>query len=399
MRFTLIAFFVILILDLLIWLYLHRAINRRAESLRLRKILIIANITISAIAICALISFPIIGLSGDSDKSFLVVMWMLWVSLLFTIPQCVIILFDLIGAIPLIFKKRRLEPVTIAGAFIAIAVVGCIIWGTFINRYSIQVKEVDVEIEGLPESFDGYTIAQISDLHVGSYGGDTTFVARIVERINSLQPDIVIFTGDLVNRHASEAEPFMPALSQLSGRDGQYAILGNHDYADYYYPRDSINLKRADLLRLKSMYASSPIMLLDDRHHIIHRGNDSIALIGVENIGMGRFPNYGSLEKAYPSVSDNVVKILLSHDPAHWSHSIADQPQQNIALTLSGHTHAMQTVLLGWTPAIWHTPTPSGLYTDSFGRHLYVNIGIGTVGTPMRIGATPEITLLRLQAK
>ena len=139
--------------------------------------------------------------------------------------------------------------------------------------------------------------------------------------------------------------------------------------------------------------------MLNNSTEFIRRGNDSIALIGVENVGDPPFNTYGDLDEAYPTLDDPVVKILLSHNPAHWDDDIKDSPDKNIALTLSGHTHAMQMSAFGFSPASWRYPTWGGLYSDNDGHQLYVNIGIGEVAIPARIGATPEITLITLRRK
>ena len=273
-----------------------------------------------------------------------------------------------------------------------------ILWGTFVTRKSLQIKDVTVEITNLPKAFNGYRIVQFSDLHTGSFGTDDTFIRKLVAEINKIDADLVVFTGDIVNRHANEIRPFINALSEIKGRDGQFAVLGNHDYADYFYT-DS-NFRENDRARLINFYSLTSFDLILDDYRTIYRGNDSIVVIGVENIGHPPFAVYGNLDIAYPNLDDNVTKILLSHDPHHWHNDIANHHNKNIALTLSGHTHAMQTCLLGWSPASLIHSEWRGLYTDMNKQHqLYVNIGIGTVGTPMRIGATPEITVITLRKK
>jgi predicted MPP superfamily phosphohydrolase len=180
---------------------------------------------------------------------------------------------------------------------------------------------------------------------------------------------------------------------------GVYAILGNHDYGDYGV-WDSPQAKANNMNELYNCYAKTGIQLLLNETTWLHRGNDSIALIGVENIGDPPFKIYGSLPKAYPALADNNTKILLTHNPQHWVDSIKGHNDMNIALTLAGHTHAMQIEIAGISPAAWRYETWGGLYADTNKRQLYVNIGAGAVGFPMRLGATPEITLFTLrQAK
>ena len=152
------------------------------------------------------------------------------------------------------------------------------------------------------------------------------------------------------------------------------------------------------MILMDSLQKSMGWRLLRNEHVILRQGTDSIALIGVENVGDPPFTVYGSLNDSYPSLGDSVTKVLLTHNPAHWTSDIADNDSINIALSLSGHTHAMQIELFGLSPAVWRYPTWGGLYADTDSRHkLYVNIGIGTVGLPMRVGATPEITVITLR--
>ncbi len=224
-------------------------------------------------------------------------------------------------------------------------------------------------------------------------------MSRLVDHINSLDPDLIVFTGDIVNRKTDEITPFVEVLGRLHAPDGVIAILGNHDYGDYMtWPSDEA--KRENMQMLYDTYDTAGINLLLNQTEWIRRGNDSIAIIGVENIGDPPFPIYGSLSKAYPIPGDSTTKILLSHNPAHWVDSISGNDKARIQLTLAGHTHAMQIEMFGISPAALRYKTWGGLYADSHERHqLYVNIGAGTVGMPMRLGATPEVTLLTLRRR
>ncbi len=396
MHFNPVIFLTVLSISFLTGWYILAAIRKRHN----RKWLRVLHIAVSASAVAGVLPMSFVAMGEVSESLFDAEMWMIVYFISIVFSQTLFILFDLIARIPVLFHKKRIKALTYTGVALGSLTFLTVWWGALINRFRIDVVPVEVQIAGLPDSFDSYTIAQISDLHVGSYAGDTAFVGRLVDRINALNPDLIVFTGDLVNRRSTEAEPFMGVLSRLSAPDGQFAILGNHDYADYFYSPSETGKKLADRRHLRDLYAGSSLQLLSDEHRFIHRGTDSIALIGVQNIGVGRFPAYGSLEKAYPDLSDPTVKILLSHDPAHWHHDIADNPGSNIALTLSGHTHAMQTRILGFSPAAFIYDDYEGLHADNDGRQqLYINIGAGTVGTPMRIGATPELTLITLKKK
>jgi hypothetical protein len=239
-------------------------------------------------------------------------------------------------------------------------------------------------------------VVHISDLHLGTYGNDTTYISTIVNKVNSLKADVILFTGDIVNRNSNELKPFVSTLSRLKAKDGVYSILGNHDYGDYEDWKSEAE-KAANFQALKDMQAEMGWTMLNNQSTAITRGNDSITIIGVENIGDPPFHIYGDMSKAYSDISDKQYKILLTHNPAHWTSDIENQKESNIALTLSGHTHAMQMEFFGISPARFRYRTWGGLYNDNYNHPLYVNIGIGTVGFPARIGATPEITLITLK--
>lgn len=391
-----IIFITFLAISALLGWYIYRRIRQYSTRRWIR----IAHVAICAAAVGSVAPVAFVASAEVSDAMFMTQMWGLVVYISVTFAQITYTILDSLCRIPGLFIKKRtlnFKTTSIIAAAVACLVFASCWWGALINRYNIDIEPIEIDIADLSDNFNGFTIAQISDLHLGSYNGDTTFVSSLVDRINSLEPDLVVFTGDIVNRHSVEAVPFMPVLDRLRGKHGQFAILGNHDYADYFYPVDSINQKEADRKALREMYAATSLNLLRDSSVWINIANDSILLIGVENIGTGRFPVYGSVERAYPALADQYVKILLSHDPTHWETAIADNPAYNIALTLSGHTHAMQTRVLGFSPSRWAYPHYAGLVTDSLGRHLYINIGIGTVGFPMRVGATPEITLITLR--
>lgn len=351
----------------------------------------------SAIAITLLLVGAIIVPAGKgADIMLEAKTWLLFGYLSVYIPKFLAVVFDLLASIPRLFGHRRIKALTAAGIFIAAASFLAMWWGALINRFNLQTTEVTVEIADLPPAFDGYRIVQISDMHTGTYDTDTTFISRLVDSVNAIGADAIMFTGDIVNRETSELMPFTGTLSRLEAPDGVFAILGNHDYGDYYAwdtPADKV----ANMQKLYDAYAAMGFRLMRNETAWLRRGNDSIAVIGVENIGEPPFPVYGSLTKSYPDLSDPVSKILLTHNPSHWVDSISGHDDVRVPLTLSGHTHAMQIEVAGVSPAAMRYSTWGGLYADTDRWHqLYVNIGTGTVGMPMRLGATPEITVLTL---
>lgn len=393
MRLPLMLLIPLLIASLAVDAYIFIAARRRCRSSVPSRL---QAVTALLLYILLIVAFAIPRRSG-TDGELLAVMWMLFGYLTVLLSKIVFVVFDLLAAIPLLFHKRRLRPLSIAGGVLAVMLFVGMWWGALVNRFRIQINEVTVEIAGLPEAFDGYRILQFSDFHVGTYGDDTSYVERVVERMNSLDADMIVFTGDIVNRRTAELEPFAAPLARLDAPDGVYSILGNHDYGDYS-DWDSDEAKRQSMEDLYRLQHDMHWRLLLNESVMLRRGNDSIALIGVENVGDPPFAVYGSLPDSYPDLSDGVTKILLSHNPAHWTSDIADNDSVNVALTLSGHTHAMQIEMFGLSPAAFRYPKWGGLYADTAGSHqLYVNIGLGTVGIPMRFGATPELTMITLR--
>lgn len=392
MRIPWVLLIVTLALNIFVDVYLYNIADKRTKSPTLKRLQLLSSIVLYMLIVIALC----LPRKSGGDSELITIMWLLFTYFSFYIAKYIFVLFDLLASIPRLFKRKRLKIVSIAGGVLALAVFFSMWWGALVNRFMIDVKQVDLEIKNLPRSFDGFTILQFSDFHVGTYGNDTAFVEKTVEKINSLNPDLIVFTGDIVNRRTSEISPFIEILSKLHSPYGVYSILGNHDYGDYSFWA-SDETKQANMDSLYRFNREMGWRLLRNEYEWIKSGNDSIAIIGVENIGDPPFPKYGSLRDAYPDLKDENVKILLSHNPAHWVDEISVDNSMNIDLTLSGHTHAMQIEVMGFSPAKYRYPTWGGLYKDEDSdRYLYVNIGLGTVGIPMRIGATPELTLITL---
>ena len=397
MRIPLIIAIIALALNIGIDAYIARSIRRVFGKARRA---VKAHIIISVVAAAALAFLICLPKKEVSQAGLTVIMWALFGYLSIYAAKLTFIVCDSAGLLvrAILRRRNRAAVAAVVGCIAALSVFIVLWWGALVTRYDIEVKPVSVAVSGLPDTFDGYTIAQISDLHVGSYGTDTTYVSRLVDSINALQPDIIVFTGDIVNRTTAELHPFVAPMSRLQAPDGVLSILGNHDYGDYY-EWDSPQAKTDNMRLMHQLQQQMRWHLLDNETIMLHRGTDSLAVIGVQNVGDPPFPIYGSLSKAYPAISDAAVKVLLSHNPVHWTDSIANRPEVNVALTLSGHTHAMQIACGRFSPAALRYKTWGGLYTDSLGRALYVNIGIGEVAFPARVGATPEITLITLHKK
>lgn len=276
----------------------------------------------------------------------------------------------------------------------SLATCAYIIFGAIFGKEFFQVKEVTFASADVPPAFDGYRILQLSDMHTGSWIDQGNALQRAVSLCNAQHPDLIVFTGDLVNSRADELKPFMPILSQLQAKDGVYSVLGNHDYGTYvHWDTEADRLANIDTLISRERQMGWHMLM--NEHHILHRGNDSIALIGVENSGNPPFPNRGNLHKAQKG-TENLFKVLLSHDPTHWRREVL--PRTDIQLMLAGHTHDMQVNLFGFSFSKFVYSEHRGMYLEA-GRGLYVNVGLGFVMFPMRLGAWPEITIITLKTK
>ena len=308
-----------------------------------------------------------------------------------SVPKIVFTLLSLLFRAILPKSKGRFLGICIAGAS-ALFVMGYILYGALFGTENFKVRETTILSKDLPQGFENYRIVQISDIHCGSWAGNPQALQKAVNIINAQQPDLIVFTGDLVNNIATEVDEFMPVLSQLKAKDGVYSVLGNHDYA-MYIRWESPEKKEENLNALKQKQADMNWNLLNNRHVKLYQNGDSIALIGVENSGRPPFPNYAKLPEAMEG-TEGMFKVLLSHDPSSWRREVL--PETDIQLTLSGHTHAMQTKIFGFSPSAWVYPEYEGLYTEN-GQLLYVNIGLGHLMYPLRLGAWPEITLLTLK--
>ena len=329
------------------------------------------------------------------NDGLVVIMWMLFSVLSIYVAKLLFLLFSLICSI-LVKSKNCL----IAPCIIALSSLGLLLYSSAVTPYQINVSNIDIEFDNLPKAFDNYKIVQFSDLHLGSYISGSTFIDELVDSINSQNANITVFTGDIVNRQSNEMAVYTECLKKLCSPDGVFSVLGNHDYGDYMH-WESEGMKKLDVESLVSMQQRMNWTILNNSHTIIRNGNDSIALIGVENWGDPPFKMYADLSSSYPNLNDSTFKILLSHNPAHWDAEIIDKT--NIALTLSGHTHAMQCAfnIFGKyiSPAVFRYSRWSGLYTNQEKQYLYVNSGIGEVAIPARIGVKPEITVITLHCK
>ncbi len=268
--------------------------------------------------------------------------------------------------------------------------------GIIFGKYRHRARKVKLKIAGLPEAFKGYRIVQISDAHCGSFANPEK-LSGAFDLINEQKPDLVVFTGDMVNNFAEEFEPFLPLFSKISAPDGKFSVLGNHDYG-HYANWHSEEAAKQNVPRLIALKKEAGFEVLRNEHRRITRGNSSIFLLGVENWGVKPFPQYGDLDKAANGVPADSVKILMSHDPSHFD-AVVKNHSSNVQLTLSGHTHGMQFGIdlknYRWSPVKYRYQKWADLY-ESAGKFLYVNRGFGVLAYPGRVGIKPEITVIEL---
>ncbi len=319
--------------------------------------------------------------------------WFMVAVFLFALPKLLFMLCSVVGLPFNYLLHWPKTPFTAAGIGMAAVAAGVILYGSFIGKTQFEVKEVTYQSAKLPAGFDGYRIVQLSDIHIGSWAGNAAALQRMVDKVNDLQPDLIVFTGDLVNHRADELNGFQEILAKLRAKDGVYSILGNHDYGPYMR-WDSPRQQAENLIDLKKRQADMGWKLLNNDHVILHHAGDSIALIGVENEGEPPFSQHGDLPKALKG-TEGMFQLLLSHNPTHWRREVL--PKSEVDLMLAGHTHGMQLAIGHHSPSSLVYPEWGGMYTEE-GRSLYVNVGLGFVGFPFRFGAWPEITLITLKS-
>lgn len=271
-------------------------------------------------------------------------------------------------------------------------------WGVLSGAHDYTVRKRKLKLKNLPASFEGYKILQISDIHMGSFWNKAA-VIKGIELINQQNADAVFFTGDLVNNKASELDGWIEVFSKIKSRDGVFSVLGNHDYGDYVpweYEQQKVDNLNTLVDRQRTELGWD---LLINENRQIKRGDDSLCVVGIENWGAkGRFPKYGDMDKALKGTENEVVKLLLSHDPSHWKEEVLPK-YKDIDAMFSGHTHGMQFGIevgsIKWSPVKYFYPEWADLYQHE-GQQLYVNRGFGYIGYPGRFGILPEITVFTL---
>ena len=315
---------------------------------------------------------------------------------IFRIPQGIYAYFskmpDQVQFLPQ--RRKLISQIAIGLAAIPFA---SLLYGMFRGKYNFKVLSYKLEYDDLPEAFEGFKIAQISDVHSGSFDNPKK-VQYGVDLVNAQDADVVFFTGDLVNNRAEEILPWIQTFKKINAKHGVYSILGNHDYGDYS-PWESPEAKKKNMEDLKKAQKKMGWDLLLNESRFIEKQGQRIAILGVENWGSGGFKKAGDLNKALSNVAAEDFKILMSHDPSHWEAEVIPHPF-NIHLTLSGHTHGMQFGIeipgwIKWSPIKWRYKQWAGIY-EKLNQRLNVNRGFGYLAYPGRVGIWPEVTVITL---
>jgi hypothetical protein len=296
------------------------------------------------------------------------------------------------------FLNSRRKFVSQIGLGLAAVPFLSLIYGVTVGKYNYKVIKQRIFFPDLPDAFDGFTITQISDVHSGSFDNPEK-INYAIDLVNEQNSDLILFTGDIVNTDAKEMHPWIETFNKIKKHEyGKYSVLGNHDYGEYVtWPTEAA--KEDNFQAIKNLYGEIGFDLLLNEHTFIQKGEDKIALVGVENWGHN-FKQAGDLSKASGQLKKEDFKILMSHDPSHWEH-VVQHDDKHYQLTLSGHTHGMQFGIeipgyFKWSLAQYVYKQWAGLY-ENLGRYVYVNRGFGFHAYPGRVGIMPEITVIELK--
>jgi predicted MPP superfamily phosphohydrolase len=412
MRFGML-FLIIFLLDL----YVFQGLKQITKQLPYKNYLHIAYWLLSVLIICLFV-FNFFVVPRNVGINSAMVRFVIGAIILLTVPKLVVTLFlvaeDLFRLLSVgyYFITHLIKPTSVDNlempdrrkfisqlALLTAAIpFGAIVYGIAKGRYNFQLRELSINFKNLPKAFDGLTITQISDIHIGSFSSGAD-IQKGIDVIKNANSDLVLFTGDLVNNVATEVTPWKHLLSQITAPMGVYSVLGNHDYADYI-AWESKEAKENNMQDLYNHHAEAGFKLLKNEHHILERGTDKIAIVGIENWGLPPFPQHGNLDKATHGLAESMFKVLLSHDPSHWEAEAVLHPS-NISLALAGHTHGMQFGIdipgWRWSPVKFKYPKWIDLYKTGE-KYLYVNRGFGFLAFPGRVGVMPEITKITLRS-
>ena len=411
-----IFFIIVLLLILGIEVYTYYGLNTAFPHSRKRIIAHIIDAMSIVLIIAGIVSLLIVFVGGNASMGYwsnvligimftLVITKIVFVSSLFLgdsfrfVKYCIqkISIWFSINSEPIEIEGRRKFIAQIGLGIAAIPFTG-FLYGILKGKYDFKIHKQSLTFADLPIKFDGLKIVQISDFHSGSFD-NIDAVARGVKMMQDQKPDLILFTGDLVNNLAEEIEPYKHLLKDLYAPMGKFAVLGNHDYGEYVnWNSEEDKIQNTELIKLH--LADMGFSVLNNQRISLRRNEEQIQIVGVENWGKPPFPAYGDLNKALKGIKNDDFTILMSHDPDHWEEKTLPHPK-NINLTFSGHTHGMQMGIeipgIKWSPVKYRYNKWAGLYEEN-GQYLYVNRGFGYLGYPGRIGIWPEITVLELKS-
>lgn len=379
-------FFLIILAALLPDIYIYRRYLRHRFDLGLWQRLL-WWLPGAAMVALTLVYAMIDNFAPDNLTWFNIYLFMLG---LVVVPKVLFVLSSLMGRlVRRVFGLRR-NWGNYVGLLLVLGQLYVLFTGSMIGTDRLAVNEVTIEFDDLPAAFDGYRIAQFSDIHLGSMR--TELLERAVAEINKQHPDLIAFTGDIQNMRPQELTRFAPVLARLKAKDGVYSVLGNHDYSQYMPKLDEAH-KRANERLTRSFQTSIGWNLLLNDNRIIRRSADSIVVAGEENDGRPPFPQKADLGKTLRGVSAQSFVVMLQHDPSAWRRSIL--PKSKAQLTLSGHTHGGQASFFGWRPTELLGREDAGLYREG-NRALYVSTGLGGF-VPFRFHMDPEVVVITLK--
>ena len=313
-----------------------------------------------------------------------------WVTFLFEVPKLVMSCFSAIFRYAVSMEPPRADSIALA---IGVAVSISFFFFIFYFSRHLIVKTVTIRFPSLPKGLDGFKLCQLSDLHVGSFGKAPRYIKKIVDTTLAQKPELILFTGDLVNFSTSEVKPFLDELSRLKAPMGVYSIRGNHDYLLHGHLNEAERL--SDTRDLLAFEEGLGWTVLRNQNVLLRRGDDALAVAGVENVSANPFftNTGGDLARAMEGIPEEVFTILMSHDPSHWRSEVL--PHSSIPLTLSGHTHGLPFKFAGFDPSHWRLHENGGLYEEN-GRYLHVSKGLGSAFA-FRLGSFPRIDVIILK--
>lgn len=337
MKISLVAILALVIMNVIIDIFIYRELKKTNKEW-LKKV----HVIFSTILYFCLGYIYYTSDRRVTNNDMVTLTWMLFTHLSIYVPKYIYTGIEIISLVPKLWKAKQWKWLSKTASIVSFGLLFIFWWSALVTPRNFVINEVAIESEKIPEAFDGYTIVQFSDLHSGTYGKRTGIMENMVEEINGLHPDLIAFTGDIVNRNSKELLPFIETLRKLEAKDGVVSILGNHDYGDYMRWRQPKDKKRNFAQMIAIQRDSLGWKLLKNQSMFLHQGADSIMFIGTENYMKKSKVNYCRLDKSYPK-DNTAFKILLSHNPEHWEDEVVNKT--DIDLTLAGHTHAMQSMI------------------------------------------------------